>query len=313
MTKMKLPILKPLDIPHSKVDLKIIFNPERNIPKEQIVQQGYAPVFDSNFQRGICFKHVKAYTTEVSIAHILLQDLTSKYSQTTEFTDEYVKDLSVNFTKIIKQDLKPYFFETELKNRYNYLIIDISKIHGVIFLGLMNLFKATTENPTIPITYCYMKETFPDLKLYQRLVLCNVLCPKKYVKNFVLNCGQHHTFNARTIKNVDNLTFKKVVETWIRDKKNLLGENIKPLSETKCFNLSEDSSSYYNTVDQYISMNHQWLPEPWSHPGSSVSSKSGGFILCQESIDAYMNDKVIKDLPLELYRNYILGIINSKS
>lgn len=268
------------------------------------IRNEYAP-----WQTSVCMELVKKNVDQTNkFAHISIQDLTSAAAGTTEFTDEYLHDIEANFGEIIKQDIKPHFIENQFTEgfRSNYLVIDTSKIHGVIFLGLMNLFKATTENLTIPITYCYMKYQFPDLKFYQRLVLCIILSPIEYLNKFKSTNGQHQTFRDSAIGHVDGLTLQKIKSHW--QKKELI-DTKKPLVDTHCFNMVEAPDSYGNSPTDDISMNKQWLPEPWFVKRNNPYHGGSAWSLCKETVDAFCEPNGYLKIPKELMKLFILGYI----
>ena len=248
----------------------------------------------------ICFKHVLTSIYDPrKYAHILIDDLTSLYADTKEFTDEYITDIVKNFEPVIGQSLKPFWSSLNAV-RHNYLVIDTSKIHGIIFLGLMNLFKATTEHITIPITYCYLKKEYPELKFYQRLVICQCLFPKEYIYRFRQRDGQHSTFNSNYVNCVEGLTLHSIISKW-QDNGFFKEEN--SLLKIPLFRLPYKEQSY--AIADRGSMNYNWLPSPWASKKVYGKVPPTGATLCKETVDCLLNSKEIP-IPEKYSKQYLL-------
>lgn len=254
----------------------------------------------------ICFAFIKHMVSPTNkYLHVWIQDLTSYHTKTTEFTDEYVRDIIKNFNPILSHDIS-LGFEIDTIRRHH-LVFDTNKTHGVILLGLLNLFKVTTENFTLPITYCYLKDQYPELKFYQRLVLIHALFIREYINIFKTTGGQHATFN-NNIQTIDGLSLKEIGKKW--DKNNLFNEK-DSFCYSKSFLLNGDSLKHTNQEIQqnYIlqSMNYQWLPEPWAPTQKKLTKiHAEGDLLCRETVDILLNPENIK-IPSKYDRQVILG------
>lgn len=222
---------------------------------------GIAWVEASNNYAGVnvrvCFGNVKVMINQKNSKITLrFPDVTSHMTGTTKYTNQYVEDLDKFLGEFVIQSRK-----TITKHNYDNLSgltihefeVDTNKCNGSVFLGIMNLYKAMSETPLVPVSYCILKKE-SKLRFYQRLVASQVLMPdyKDVVPYYRPHShGQQSTFRTQHLIGIRGLKLSFIVDYW---------KKIGLMSK-------EQSLAVVNSYAGYLPIetsNYRMLPSPYS-------------------------------------------------
>lgn len=195
-------------------------------------------------EKQICFgKLSECITPDTPYLNIFIQDQFTLLNPKTSHAKQYLAGIE----RVLLPLIKPLYYEYKSRgtDKYIHLLIDSREVHGSVLLGVLNALKAVCENPSMMMSYLYIKEHYKDLRFYQRYVAAHkIILPCGYYQGF---SGQHKTISPPHVKSIKDLSLKKVRETW------------------KTFR--DPQNSYFQT-NKFIpgtghTMNGYWLPDPW--------------------------------------------------
>lgn len=211
-------------------------------PKVSIEEQAKFLLEDVHSGEYMCFEQFGQVLNKSGKALVGYTDVISQRTDSTELRELYLNDLEHLF------NLWPGSFERVQKDyrKVAFYVVNYKKIPYRLLLGYLNAIKAIGEWPDAVITYYHLKERYPQLNFYQRLLLCHVCGDPNIVNMNSRLTGHHNLYDPNVLKHVKNINLQALIAHW---------------KKTGAYNDPSFSGKSWYGLPRNQSSNYQFIPE----------------------------------------------------